>query len=155
MFNQNTSVALVPRGECRLVGRERLVVLLDLGPTPRTSASAPCGSTPACRGDDRPWRADDQGREEVERVGIVLGDGPALGRALGNEKGASVRPDVADGIQLGSALGPPVAVGLVDGRMEGRPEREVLEKDRRWARSRAAATVRRWAGRSATRRKRR
>jgi hypothetical protein len=89
-----------------------------------------------------------------EALGAVEGgsDGLALARTLGNEEGASVGPDVADGAPLGSALGLTVSVGFADGRMEGRTEREGLEKDRRWARSRASATVRGWAGRSATRR---
>ena len=45
------SVTLTPRGPRRLVGRKRLVVLLNLGPMPCTSVGALRGSTPArCHG---------------------------------------------------------------------------------------------------------
>ena len=78
MFNQNMSVALVPRGTRCHVGRERLVILLNLSPTHYTSARAPRGSTPACRGGARLWHAANQGRKEVEQVGVVPGVGDGL-----------------------------------------------------------------------------
>ena len=59
-------MALILRGARRLMGRERLVVLLDLGPTPRTSVGARRGSTPARRRGVQPWYIADRGRKEVE-----------------------------------------------------------------------------------------
>ena len=71
-------MALIPRGARRLIGQERLVVLLDLGPTPHTSASARRVSIPVRRRGAKPWHVADRGREEVERVAMVLGVGDDL-----------------------------------------------------------------------------
>ena len=59
-------MALVPRGARRLIGQEPLVVLLDLGPTPHTSAGARRVSTPARRRGAKPRHVADKGCEEEE-----------------------------------------------------------------------------------------
>ena len=78
MCNQNTSVVLVLCGTCRLVGRERLVVILNLGLKPNTSAGARRGSATVCRRGAQPWHVPNQGCKEVGGVGIVLGVGDDL-----------------------------------------------------------------------------